>query len=309
MLDEDHYDLERGEGAHPRTPGGAEAEPEGQGADPVLRRSSRRRQDVARPVDRASAGPQVRAAEPRRAARRGGAARPSAHLHRRDAGPHHPGGAARGRQQSGADARRGGQARPRFSRRSGDARCWKCSIRRRTTTFRDNYLDLPFDLSKVFFITTANTLDTIPRPLLDRMEVLRLSGYSEEEKVQIAQRYLMPRQLTETGVTAEQLDDPAGDDPARDPPLHARSRRARTGTAARPHRAQAGAAVRRGPHRSGDHRPRRSDRLCSARSASVRSGTARICRPASRRVWPGPRPAATCCTSRRRCCRTAAACG
>ena len=72
-------------------------------------------------------------------------------------------------------------------------------------TFRDNYLDLPFDLSHVFFITTANTLDTIPRPLLDRMEVLRLSGYSEEEKAQIAQRYLIPRQLKQAGLTAEQL--------------------------------------------------------------------------------------------------------
>src|SRR5208283_1177334 len=71
--------------------------------------------------------------------------------------------------------------------------------------FRDNYLDLPFDLSKVLFITTANALDTIPRPLLDRMEILRLSGYSEEEKVQIARRYLLPRQLREAGLTSEQL--------------------------------------------------------------------------------------------------------
>jgi ATP-dependent Lon protease len=70
--------------------------------------------------------------------------------------------------------------------------------------FRDNYLDLAFDLSKVFFITTANTLDTIPTPLRDRMEILRLPGYSEEEKVEIAKRYLIPRQLKETGVTAEQ---------------------------------------------------------------------------------------------------------
>jgi ATP-dependent Lon protease len=72
-------------------------------------------------------------------------------------------------------------------------------------TFRDNYLDLPFDLSKVFFITTANTLDTIPQPLLDRMELLRLSGYSEEEKIMIARRYLIPRQLKEAGLTSEQL--------------------------------------------------------------------------------------------------------
>ena len=71
-------------------------------------------------------------------------------------------------------------------------------------TFRDNYLDLPFDLSKVLFVTTANALDTIPRPLLDRMEILRLSGYSEEEKIQIARRFLIPRQLKEAGLTVEQ---------------------------------------------------------------------------------------------------------
>src|SRR5467141_2093736 len=71
--------------------------------------------------------------------------------------------------------------------------------------FRDNYLNLPFDLSKVFFVTTANTLDTIPQPLLERMEVLALSGYSAEEKMEIARRYLIPRQLQATGLTAEQF--------------------------------------------------------------------------------------------------------
>lgn len=75
-------------------------------------------------------------------------------------------------------------------------------------TFRDNYLDLAWDLSKVLFITTANSLDTIPRPLLDRMEVLRLQGYSEEEKVEIAKKYLVPRQVSEAGLTSEQVQLP-----------------------------------------------------------------------------------------------------
>ncbi len=73
-------------------------------------------------------------------------------------------------------------------------------------TFRDNYLDLAFDLSKVLFITTANSLDTIPQPLLDRMEILRLTGYSEEEKQQIARRYLIPKQLKATGLTDELIE-------------------------------------------------------------------------------------------------------
>ncbi|UCF07027.1 MAG: endopeptidase La [bacterium] len=73
------------------------------------------------------------------------------------------------------------------------------------STFADHYINLPFDLSNVFFITTANVRDTIPSPLLDRMEVLDLPGYIGEEKVRIARRYLVPRQLEENGISTKRL--------------------------------------------------------------------------------------------------------
>jgi ATP-dependent Lon protease len=76
-------------------------------------------------------------------------------------------------------------------------------------TFRDNYLDQPFDLSKVLFICTANQLDPIPAPLLDRMEIIELQGYTEEEKQHIAFRYLIPRQIKENGITPEDIEFPA----------------------------------------------------------------------------------------------------
>ena len=75
-------------------------------------------------------------------------------------------------------------------------------------SFRDNYLDVTFDLSKVLFITTANMLDPIAEPLRDRMEIIELQGYTEEEKIHIAFQYLIPRQIDENGITKEQIEFP-----------------------------------------------------------------------------------------------------
>jgi ATP-dependent Lon protease len=75
-------------------------------------------------------------------------------------------------------------------------------------TFRDNYLDQPFDLSKVLFICTANQLDPVPAPLLDRMEIIELTGYTEEEKAAIAVKYLIPRQTKENGIKPELIEFP-----------------------------------------------------------------------------------------------------
>jgi ATP-dependent Lon protease len=74
------------------------------------------------------------------------------------------------------------------------------------TSFRDHYLDLPLDLSNVFFICTANQLDPIPGPLRDRMEIIELSGYTEEEKLEIAKRYLVPRQIERNGLTTGKIE-------------------------------------------------------------------------------------------------------
>src|SRR5207249_3407319 len=72
-------------------------------------------------------------------------------------------------------------------------------------TFRDHYLDVPFDLSRVLFITTANVTDTVPAPLRDRMEIIPLAGYTEEEKIRIAQTHLVPKQAREHGLEPERV--------------------------------------------------------------------------------------------------------
>ncbi len=117
-------------------------------------------------------------------------------------------------------------------------------------TFRDNYLGVPFDLSGVMFICTANVLDTIPGPLRDRMEIIQLPGYTAQEKLQIARRYLVARQLEATGLAAEQCaigDDALSGDHRR---LHARGRRAQSRARDRQRVPQRGGSHRRGRHAS-----------------------------------------------------------
>ena len=112
-------------------------------------------------------------------------------------------------------------------------------------TFRDHYLDVDLDLSEVLFIATANVAETIPGPLLDRMEVIRLDGYTEDEKVAIAREHLLPRQVERNGLRAEEVD--VADDALarRRRRLHARGRRAEPRARGRQAPAQGGDEGRR----------------------------------------------------------------
>ena len=179
-------------------------------------------------------------------------------------------------------------------------------------SFRDHYLEVPLDLSRVLFIATANQLGTLHPALLDRMEILQLSGYTEDEKRHIARRYLIPRQLRRAWPAVERDGN------------HRRSARARSSreytreAGVRSLERQIGAVARKiaarlraaPPTDTGLPRPLVStpavarntwDRRVSS-GVGVQDVAARASRPAS----PGPRPVATCSSSKRRCSRAAA---
>ena len=176
------------------------------------------------------------------------------------------------------------------------------------STFRDHYLDVPFDLSHVLFITTANTLDTIPPPLRDRMEIIQLAGYTEEEKLQIAKRYLVPRQVERNGLKRSQIAFTDAGLKTIISALHARGGRAQP-------RARDRLGV---PQGRADAWPRAThERKVSVTAPRARELLGRAALPAGyqaphapsrawRPGWRGRRSAATCCSSRRPRCRARA---
>ena len=97
------------------------------------------------------------------------------------------------------------------------------------STFQDHYLDVEYDLSQVMFIATANVLHTIPQPLQDRMEILRLPGYTEYEKIEIARRFLIPKQMEGNGLKPQHVSFTEDGVQSGHPPLHARSRSSESG--------------------------------------------------------------------------------
>ena len=237
------------QGPHPRVPRGPQAEAGHEGPDPVLRRPSGRRQDLAGEVDRPCARPQVRARLARRHARRGRDSRASPHLHRRAARTDHPGPAPGGIAQPGVHPRRDRQARLRLPRRSRRRRCSRCSIRSRTTRSA---------------ITTSTCRSTCPRccssrprtcstRFLDRSATAWKCSSSpatpRKRSSRIAQDHLVARQVANHGLPAGEVTFTDAAISRDRPRLHARGRRAQPRAGDRIDLPQDRAAARRRPDR------------------------------------------------------------
>ena len=172
-------------------------------------------------------------------------------------------------------------------------------------SFRDHYLDVELDLSEVLFIATANVAETIPGPLLDRMEVVRFDGYTTDEKVAIARGYLWPRQLERNGLRADEVDDRRRGCCERLVTEYTRE------AGVRGLERELGKLLRKTATRIASERGRGAGRRStptrcarrSAGSASTRRPPSGPPSPASRPACRSPAPAATCSSSRRRRCR------
>jgi ATP-dependent Lon protease len=223
VLDEDHSGLEKVKKRIVEYLAVRKLKKDKKGPDPLPHRSSRRGQDLARALRRARARPQVPPHQPRWRARRGRHPRPPPHVRGRAPRPGHPGHEEDRDHQPifmldeidkmGHDFR-------------GDPAAALLEVLdpEQNDTFSDHYLEIPYDLSKVMFIATANVGDTIPAPLRDRMEIIEIPGYTRREKLDIAKVHLVPKQLEEHGIKKVRSS------PSRTP----RSRASSTTTRARP---------------------------------------------------------------------------
>ena len=206
MLDRDHYDIERVKDRILEFLAVRKLNPEARSSIVLFVGPPGVGKTSLGPLDRHRHGARLRAHVGGRRARRVGDPRPPAHLHRRDAG-----------HDRAARSATPGSNNPvlmidEIDKMGADFRGDPASAMlevldpEQNSTFRDHYLDVPVDLSNVFFICTANQVDTIPPALLDRMEVIELSGYTHEEKREIAKRYLVPRQMERNGVGRRKIE-------------------------------------------------------------------------------------------------------